>query len=943
MKKQGRFRSIQRQMAPLLLGGMLGVGIVPALQAQDTTKAARFYEDALVRYEKKDIAGTIIQLKNALQIDPNMLPVQMLLGRALMQNGEVAAAEVAFGEALRLGVNRAEVVLPLGRAYVAQGKHKLLLEQKTFDPTGLPPATQLQLHLLRASAHADLGESRNAMRAIEEARAIDNRQADVWLAEVPIRIRARQLKEALAAVDKAATLSASTAELWFQKGSIQHVQGDLKGALAAYDRVLLADTTAIEARVARIGIYLDLSKFADAARDVTELRKAAPADPRGAYLNALLLVRDGNAAGAATALKEVTDLLDPVPMEFVRFRSQLLMLNGLAHFGLNQREKAKQYLEAFQRNQNYSPTSKLLARIYLGENNAAQASSVLETYLKAQPGDGQAMTLLATAYMSLGRHAKATALMQEALKAQDNPAYRAALGMSLIGGGQAANGVSELEAAFNKDPGQLQAATTLIQLYLQNNQAGKAVPVAESLVKQNPANASFQNLLGMAQGQSGNITGARASFEKAIQLSGQLSSAKINLARLEVATKSLDAANARLIELLKTDEKNSEAMSELALIADRKGQQADAQRWLEKARDAAGPKDLRWGLILVDFHLRYGRPGPALEAAKVASSKAPEDLTTLLAYSKAQIAIGDTIGAKNTLTGATRFAEYKPGRQVEVAMLQMQANNPAGAAYSLEKALSSSPDYLPAQILMAEVDLRLKDYPKAEKRARDIVLQNPRLAIGHSLVGDVALAKGQSGVAVDAYRKAHQIQPSSDTVMRLFTALSGQDSGKASVALAEQWLKATPRDVRVRKALGNAYVRAGNFAAAKANYEAVIKIDPGNPEVLNNLANVQLRLNDPAAVKTAELALSKAPGNAIMTDTLGWALFQNGQTDRALQMLRDARLRLPGNAEIHYHLGAVLAQTGRKVEAKEELEAALKTGNQFEGAADAAKLLARLK
>ena len=943
MKMPRRLRTLRRRMAPVLLCGVLGMALVPASHAQGNSKAAKFYEDALVRYEKNDVPGAIIQLKNALQIDPNMLPVQMLLGKALMQNGEVAAAEVAFGEALRLGVNRAEVVLPLGRAYVAQGKHKLLLEQKTFDPAGLPPATQLQLYLLRASAHADLGESRNALRAIDEARAIDRGQADVWLAEVPIRIRARQLKEAVVAVDKAAALSASAAELWYQKGSIQHVQGDLKGALAAYDRVLQADPAAIEARVARIGIYVDLARFADASKDVTELRKTAPADPRGAYLKALLSERDGDAAAAAAALKEVTDLLDPVPMEFVRFRSQLLMLNGLAHFGLNQREKAKQYLEAFQRTQNNSPASKLLARIYLGENNAAQASSVLETYLKAQPGDGQAMTLLATAYMSLGRHAKATALMQEALKAQENASYRTALGMSLIGGGQAANGVSELETAFNKDPGQVQAATTLIQLYLQNNQARKAVPVAESLVKQSPTNASYQNLLGMAQGQSGNITGARASFEKAIQLSGQLSSAKINLARLEVATKALDAASTRLTELLKTDEKNSEAMSELALIADRKGQQAEAQRWLEKARDAAGPKDLRWGLILVDFHLRYGRPGPALEAAKVASSRAPEDLATLLAYSRAQIAIGDTIGAKNTLTSATRFAEYKPGLQVEIAALQMQANNPTGAAYSLDKALSSSPDYLPAQTLMTEVDLRLKDYTKAEKRARDIVLQNPKLALGHSLMGDVAMAKGQSGAAVDAYRKAHQIQPSSTTVMRLFTALVGQDGGKASLALAEQWLKTTPRDVPVRKALANGYVRAGNLAAAKVNYEAVIKIDPGNPEALNNLANVQLRLKDPAAVKTAELALAKAPGSAIVTDTLGWALFQNGQTDRALQMLRDARLRLPGNAEIHYHLGVVLAQTGRKAESREELEAALKAGNRFEGAAEAAKLLASLK
>ena len=77
------------------------------------------------------------------------------------------------------------------------------------------------------------------------------------------------------------------------------------------------------------------------------------------------------AQASQAALKQVTELLDPVPIEFIRYRPQLLMLNGLAHFGLNQGEKAKQYLEAFQRVQSNSPVSKLLARIYMADGNYA--------------------------------------------------------------------------------------------------------------------------------------------------------------------------------------------------------------------------------------------------------------------------------------------------------------------------------------------------------------------------------------------------------------------------------------------------------------------------------------------------------------------------------------------------------------------------------------------
>ena len=104
-----------------------------------------------------------------------------------------------------------------------------------------------------------------------------------------------------------------------------------------------------------------------------------------------------------------------------------------------------------------------------------------------------------------------------------------------------------------------------------------------------------------------------------------------------------------------------------------------------------------------------------------------------------------------------------------------------------------------------------------------------------------------------------------------------------------------------------------------------------------------LRLKDPGAVKVAEQAVAKSPNSANAIDTLGWAVFQAGQTDRALQLLRDARLREPGNPEIRYHLAVVLAQTGRKTEAREELEAALKGGPAFEGGPEAQILLRTLR
>ena len=914
----------------------------PAVGAADE-RAAKFYEDALVRYDKKDVAGAIIQLKNALQIDKTMLPVQVLLGKALLQTGDVAAAEVALMAAIGLGVNRAEVVVPLAQALIAQGKQKQLLELTLLNPVNLPSGLQVQLYLLRSVALTDLGDLRGAMRAIEEARVLDPQTADTWLAEVPVRIRGRQFKEATDAVARALTITPNSAEAWYQKGAVLHVLGQSRSALAAYDQSLKIDDGHTEARVARAGLLIDLKQTAEATQDLGLLARRSPGEPRAAYLRALLAERNKDTPAVRDALKQVTNLIDPVPVEYIRYRPQLLMLNGLSHYGLNELEKAQQYLEAFQKVQANSAASKLLAQIYIGQNNLVRAVEVLETYLRAQPADSQALTMLASAQMSQGRHAKAAALMTEALHSKDAPEFHTTLGLSLIGAGQAGSGIRELEAAIKRDPKQTSAAVALISLYLRSGQANKAVVMAQGLVKQQPANPSFLNLLGLAQGQAGNLTEARAALEQALQLDASMVSAKLNLARLERRAKSFDAASASLAAILAADDKNTEAMIEMAWLAERRGQLADAQRWLEKANDLSGPREVRWGLALTDFHLRNNQAAAALPVAKTMATKAPEDLLVLFALARAFLANGDNAGARSSMTTATRVADYNPSLQVQIATLQLAAHNVNGAAYSLEKALATRADFLPALALMTEVELRQNEPVKAAKRALAITTKHPKRAIGHSLQGDIAVARGQPRLALEAYRRAHQLEPSTETLLRLFRALSSQGEGQPALQLAEQWIRTHPKDALTPMVLADAYARAGNFPAARSAYEALLRTTPDDSVVLNNLANVLLRLKDPGAIKLAEQAVAKSPGDANAIDTLGLVLFLTGQTERALPLLRDARLRDPANPEIRYHLAAVLAQTGRKTEARDELDAALKGARPFDAAPDAAALLKTLQ
>ena len=100
--------------------------------------------------------------------------------------------------------------------------------------------------------------------------------------------------------------------------------------------------------------------------------------------------------------------------------------------------------------------------------------------------------------------------------------------------------------------------------------------------------------------------------------------------------------------------------------------------------------------------------------------------------------------------------------------------------------------------------------------------------------------------------------------------------------------------------------------------------------------------NDKGATGFAERAYALRPNDPAVIDTLGWLLFRQGQVDRGLALLRDARLRDSTDPEIRYHLAAALAKSGRRTEAREEVAQALKGGASFAGIEDARKLQTEL-
>lgn len=919
----------------LLLTASLAVLSCSTLAADP--KAARYYEAALARYEKNDKAGAIIELKNALQLDNQMLAAQALLGKALLSEGDPIGADVAFNEALRLGINRAEVVVPLGKAYLLQGKFDALLDR--IPASGLPQDVQIEVLILRSQALAEKGNLAAAMRSLDDAQMLDARSASVRIARAGIYIRSGQIDKVMPVVDEIVAIDPNNAASWDVRAAVLHLRGDYQGALAAYAKAIQFNPKNLEPRLAMAGLLLDLGRLDEAEKEIAEIQRIQPREPRGAYLRALLASRRGDEATVRTSLTDVTKLLDPVPIAVLSRHKQMLLLAALAHHGLGNREKTQDRLITYVRSFPNEPgASKLLATYYIDAGANTTAISLLEPVQKQHPEDPKILSLLATAHMAERHYSQASALLEQAVMVSGGAAdARAEFGLALIGSGQVDGGIGQMEQAFAKNPGDPRSGIALAALHLQKNQPKKARDVLETVVKRNPDNLTALNLLAVARGRSGDAVGARQTYEQVLSRDSRFTAAMLNLASMDIAEGKKDSARQRLGQILKANPNEIDAMIEMAYLEESSGNTPEAIRWLEKARSF--PKGaLRAGLLLTDLNLKARNADRALVVAKETALKAPQNLPALSAVTRAQIALGDLQGARQTLQDMTRYANFEPQSQVSIARLQRAVGNDSGAIYSLDKALSGNPDFLPALVLLAEIEITQREYAKAEQRIRGISQKPNGQAVAMRLQGDMALARGQHASAISSYRNALAKEPSGDLVLRIHrTHLLAGETDKA-VQVLESWSRTHPDDLSVLRALADGYLRVGNFTAARSAYEKLLQRQPDNPDVLNNLAQTLLKQGDKAALGYAEKAVKLAGNDAGTVDTLGWILVQQGQLDRGVSLLRDARLRTPDDQEIRYHLAYALAKSNKLGEAKEELSHALKGTPRFDGLDDAKKL-----
>lgn len=912
----------------------------PAIAGSDAAAASRYYEDGLGRYQKGDMSGAILQLKNALQKDNKMLAVHLLLGQALLQDGQLPAAEIALREALKLGVSPSEVAIPLGRLYLLGGRPLDLLDKVPVD--GLPSRVDAEVQTMRGVAQGQLADYRASAKSFENARRLAPDSAAPLVAEVPVLLGQGRIAEAAERADAAVALDPQSADAWNMRGSVAHAAGKVDAALEGYGKALELQPSHVDARVARAALLVDLKRQDEALADLDYIKEHVRGEPRAGYLRAVVAEQRGDRKAAAEALTEVVELVDSVAREWIVGREQMLMLGALGHYGLGSPARAKEYLNILvSRYGRNLGARKLMARVYLDEKDPVRALSMIEPVLKATPQDAQALYLSGEANMALRRYATASEQLEAAAR-RGGAATRAltALGYAQLGGGRSEQGVETLEASFAQRPGDPAVGFTLATLYLKNHDEAKARKVAEQLASIQPKNPVVLNFLGVIRGGVGDLAGAREAYQRVLAIDPRFKPALLNLARLDAAAGNFDAGRTSLEGILKYARNDADVLYELGMLEMRRRRDEDARKWFEKAR-AVRPRDPRAGLALVDLNMASGREAQALEIAKGLAVTARGDLAVAETLGRVQLAVGDVKAARQSFVEMSRLATSDGETLVRAGNHLLAAGAFEDAEYAGTKALELRSTSQPALLLIGRARLGRGAVAEAESVAAKMRADG---AERYQLTAAVAAAAGRVSEAERLYREAFVRAPSSSNLVALARMQMAIGQAPAALARIEAWLKTHPDDLAVLRAAGEAAVRAKRMPDARGYFERLTREDDNDADAHNNLGMVLVSLGEIAAAEThARRAYALAPGAAGVLDTLGWILVKSGKPDEGLRFLRDARLKSPDDPAVRVHIIAALLAADRRDEARGELADARRSGVQLNEVDEAKSVIARVE
>ncbi|MGK2940831.1 MAG: XrtA/PEP-CTERM system TPR-repeat protein PrsT [Immundisolibacter sp.] len=881
---------------------------------------------------KGDLKGSQIELKNALQKEPENPKARFMLGESHARNGDFKGAQKEFNQALVAGFS--DATLPLARSYVITQSWEPLSDLPLASE--LPPAARAEVLALKSRAALAGGDRDGAKKLLEEGDALQSGLAPVSYGQALLALNNQEQEAGEEWLRKALDADPDYADALTLRADMAARQGRLENAEADYTRAIELRPAASGGELLKRGmVRLSLKKNDDARKDADALQKSIPDHPGVAYLDGLLKLSAGDHAGAQSAFElALSKAPDYQPVIFYL---------GAVHALLDHQEQAEYYLGRYLRGAPGSlPAARLAAGIKLRVDDVKGAIDILERAAAANPKDAGIHDLLGRLYAAQG-DPKGIEMLKEAVSLQpDSAALRERLGIAMLLGGQQDDAAEQIEAAGRLDPNARQGKYMLVVGALRDKDFERALAEVEKLRAAYPQDATVFNLQGGVYLALNDTAKAEQAFNEALRLKPDSTAAVNNLGQLKAAAGDLEGAVAVYRKGLEQSPGEAAISPRLAgmLLAQNKPDEA-----LEvlQASVQKNPANMSVRILLARTQQRSGRLEDALATLKDAGEVGAKSVEVQLVAGDMALVKKDFGLARTHFEAAATLDARSAAPLYLLGQLERQAGNPVAAEKRYRDALGRDFQHQAARTGLVSLLLSERNVSGAVSVLDDAARQGLKAGYLEALRGDIAAVQNNRQAALDAYGRALALDDSRTHRLVLAQAQAAYGDLPSAISTIDAWLVKNPQDVAARHVQVDWLIRAGRPDEALKAYETLLETNDKDVLALNNLAML-LRVKDAKkALDLARKARALAPKAPAVSDTLGLLLMDQGEFAEARQMFDAAVAAAPKASVLRFHLAQLQVKAGDRAAALATLDSLLESDQAFPERGEAEALRKTLK
>ena len=379
-------------------------------------------------------------------------------------------------------------------------------------------------------------------------------------------------------------------------------------------------------------------------------------------------------------------------------------------------------------------------------------------------------------------------------------------------------------------------------------------------------------------------------YRREIQSVPTLAAPHAELAKIYLDKKEYLSAYREYLTVLKLDPKNREAKESVAemLLADQK---FDDSSRLAKELATENPNDTR--ALMIEAASAFGK----------------KDMKESRAF-------------------AEQVLKIEPGNShalVQLALVQVQANQMGPAEDNLKKAIAADPQWSVPVATLAAVYMREKTPQKAEGLLRERQRANPENVDANVLLVTFLASQKRLGEAEEFSRKISSIGDK-EPFYRGYLARYYISTGKPEKSVAEyqRILTSHPDDIFNRRGAAALYATLGRANDAQQMIDIILKEKPGDTQVL--LIRGQLRLDQgrlDESIQDFQKFLSAEPKSALGHYLMAEAYTRQGNANQAESQLRLATELAPRMVQPRMMLGALEMKQGHPEQAASDLKLAV--------------------